>query len=57
MSLLRVLELESDTVVPTVVLPRGRGHLCKMLRDNPGSGSQEDGDGMGMGMNFAGYPR
>ena len=47
--------LESDTVVPTAVLPRvpavlprGRGHFWKILRDYRGSGSQDDGDGMGM---------
>ena len=57
-------KLESDTVVPTAVLPRvpavlprGRGHFWEMLRDYRGSGSQDDGDGMGMGMNFAGFPR
>jgi hypothetical protein len=59
-----MLPLESDTIVPIAVLPRvpavvprGRGHFGKMLRDYRGSGSQDDGDGMGMGMNFAGFPR
>ena len=56
-----MLPLESDTIVPIAVLPRvpavvprGRGHFGKMLRDYRGSGSQDDGDGMGMRMNFAG---
>ena len=51
----QISALESDTVVPTGVLPRVRGHFWKMLRDNRGSGSQDDGDGMGMGVNFAGF--